>query len=156
MNFYLINNSEAILNNKKVDHSSKIFWVSNEKEKEELSGAFKNLGKEKTANSIEKGYAYVFSAGITSKLRKNGKLEEKKGRTEPSGIRDAYGLKVYNETNKTMEVYDQFPLSIFNIMKIDNTLVGGNTGLPEVPEEEEIESSGGFWNWFGACCKPRR
>ena len=46
MNFYLIN-SEAILNNKKVDHSSKIFWVSNEKEKEELSGAFKNLGKEK-------------------------------------------------------------------------------------------------------------
>lgn len=55
-----------------------------------------------------------------------------------------------------MEVYDQFPLSIFNIMKTDNTLVGGNTGLPEAPEEEEIESSGGFWNWFGACCKPRR
>ena len=52
MNFYLIN-SEAILNNKKVDHSSKIFWVSNEKEKEELSGAFKNLGKNKVAKLVQ-------------------------------------------------------------------------------------------------------
>lgn len=101
------------------------FWVSNDSEKEELSVAFENLGKEKTAKSIQKGFAYIFSAGITSQLREIGKLEEKKGSTEPSGIHDACGLKVYNETNKIMEVYDQFPLSIFNVMKDDNTLVGG-------------------------------
>lgn len=153
MNFYMIN-KEAILNKKRVDGSSKIFWVSDDKDKQELSEAFKLLGKTRTAQSILKGFAYVFSANITSQLREKGKLEEKKATSKPQGINNATGLKVYDETGKTMEVYDQFPLSIFNIMKDDNTIVG-KKGECDPPKDDEENPRGGFWNWFGACFKPR-
>lgn len=154
INFYMIN-TEAVLNGKKVDSSSKIFWVSNDKDARELSDAFKELGKTKTANSISKGFAYVFSAGITSQLREEGKLEEKKASAAPQNINDAIGLKVYDETHKVMEVYERFPRSIFRAMKNDNTLVGKKGGAYEPPKEEEEKTERGFWNWFGACFKPR-
>ena len=153
MNFYMIN-TEEVLNGKKVDSSSKIFWVSNDKDARELSDAFKELGKTKTANSISKGFAYVFSAGITSQLREEGKLEEKKASAAPQNINDAIGLKVYDETHKVMEVYERFPCSIFRAMKNDNTLVGKN-GEYDLPKDNDEQQKGSFWNWFGARFKPR-
>ena len=123
VHFYLIN-PDAILNGKKVNNLSRLFWVSNDEEKKELSEAFLELKKEKTAKSILRGFVYVFDFRTVFNLREKGKLQMNKASGKPPDIEKALGLKVYNANKKVMEVYDQFPLSIFKAMKDDNTLVG--------------------------------
>lgn len=106
-----------------------------------------------------------FGFRTVSDLREKGKLEIKVARNKPSGIESALGMKVYNANKKAMEVCDHFLLSIFKIMKNDNTLVGkkameyDNTFIEETESKDEDNSGilkgSKFWNWFGSCCKPR-
>ena len=106
-----------------------------------------------------------FGFRTVSDLREKGKLEIKVARNKQSGIESALGMKVYNANKKAMEVCDHFLLSIFKIMKNDNTLVGKkaieyeNAFIEGAKSEDEDDSGilkgSKFWNWFGSCCKPR-
>ncbi len=120
---YLIN-SDAILNGKKVNNSSKLFWVSNDEEKKELSEAFNEIGRENTAKSVSKGYVYMVDKDTFSELENSQNVTIRKASGKPHGIESALGMKVYNANKKVMEICDHFPLSIFKIMKNDNTTVG--------------------------------
>ena len=123
MNYYPANENAA-LNNKKVKGSSVLFWVSNNKYKEELTEAFNGIGRENTAKSVSKGYVYMVDQSIFSKLKNVQNVTMRKASGKPPGIESALGMKVYNANKKVMEICDHFPLSIFKIMKNDNTTVG--------------------------------
>lgn len=123
MNYYPANENAA-LNNKKVKGSNVLFWVSNNKEKKELSEAFNEIGRENTAKSVSVGYVYMVDKDTFSELENSQNVTMKKASDKPPGIENAKGLEVCEKGEDSMKALHRFLLSIFEIMKNNNTTVG--------------------------------
>ncbi len=147
--FFYHFNKEASLKENPINSAGMLFWLDQSSDVTELSNAFSTSGKEK-ASAFIKGrgtnYIYLMNHPAAQELREKGKLNLQPTTSKPTNISNAKGLIVYDNKNKNMMVYDQFPAAIFKTMKESPEILGNVATAKPKPEPKasatKTETSG--------------